>query len=193
MSPKNNKNADSLCMKLSLNPNKSVQRHLSPLFKHSFFSLSSSLSKISEPPSQNQQNDKHSVDYHPCSSRLASRIHPFNIYVNYLALSLHNVCWIYSAYAIIFEKSFYSCPLSLLKILVQVLIITFQAEKNYIFHQAAFFSKSVFPNKRKWWGKLWSALSKFIQKIWISLGTLGYSYFVWFSIFSNVMALQLCR
>ena len=72
-------------MKRSLNPNKSVQRHLSPLFKHSFFSLSSSLSKISEPPSQNQQNDKHSVDYHPCSSRLASRIHPFNISVNYLA------------------------------------------------------------------------------------------------------------
>ena len=75
-------------MKLSLNPNKSVQRHLSPLFKRSFFSLSSSLSKISEPPSQNQQNDKHSVDYHPCSSRLASRIHPFNISVNYLALYL---------------------------------------------------------------------------------------------------------
>ena len=88
MSPKNNKNADSLCMKFSLNPNTSLQRHLSPLFKRSFFSLSPSLSKISEPPSQNQQNDKHSVDYHPCPSRLASRIHPFNISVNYLGLYL---------------------------------------------------------------------------------------------------------
>ena len=158
MSPKNNKKTDSLCMKLSLNLNTSVQRHLSPLFKRFFFSLAPSFSRISEPPSQNQQNYKHSVDYHPCPSRLASRIHPSNISVNYLGLYLSIMLvefTLKSAYAIIVEKDFYSCPLSLLKILVEVLIITFQAEKSYIYSTRQRFFENLFsPTKRKGWGKL---------------------------------------
>ena len=37
------------------------------------------------------------------------------------------------------------------------------------------------------------ALSKFVQKIWRWLGTLGSLYFIWFIIFLNVMALQFCK
>ena len=65
--------------------------------------------------------------------------------------------------------------------------------KKLLIPQAAFFRKSVSPNCRNGWKKLWFALSKFSQKIWRWPGTLGFSYFVWFAIFSNVMALQFCK
>ena len=39
------------------------------------------------------------------------------------------------------------------------------------------------PNSRKGWRKLWFVLSKFSQKIWKWLGTLGFLYFVWFATF----------
>ena len=35
--------------------------------------------------------------------------------------------------------------------------------RSYSFHQAAFFRKSVSPNSRKAWRKLWLALSKFYK------------------------------
>ena len=64
-------------------------------------------------------------------------------------------------------------------------------------HAQAFHSKlqvevfeHLFPPRRKGWRKLWSALSKFNQKKWRWLETLVYLYFVWFTIFLNVMALQ---
>ena len=53
--------------------------------------------------------------------------------------------------------------------------------------------KSVSPNIRKGWRKLWFALSKFSQKVWRWLGTRGFLYFLWIVIFSNVMALQFCK
>ena len=52
------------------------------------------------------------------------------------------------------------------------------------------FWRSVSPNSRKGWRKLWFALSKVNQKI---LGTLVYLYFVWSAVFLNVMALQFSK
>ena len=180
-------------MKLSLNPDTSVQRHFSPLFKRSFFSLSASLSKISEPPSQNQQNDKHSVDYHLSPSRLASRIHPFNISVNYLGLYLSIMLVEFTLHVPSLLRNIFTHALfPYLKFLSKFLSSPSRREKLYI-PPGSVFLKNCFPQQHKGVGKLWSALSKFIQKIWISLGTLGYLHFVWFAIFSNVMALQLCK
>ena len=66
------------------------------------------------------------------------------------------------------SRHYYSCPYPPL----QVLVITSYA--NYSFPQAAFFRKSVFHNSRKKWRKLWFDLSKFSQKMWRWLGTLGF-------------------
>ena len=49
--------------------------------------------------------------------------------------------------------------------------------------------ENLFPPRRKGWRKLWFALSKFNQKILKWLGTLGFLYFAWFTIFF-AMALQ---
>ena len=58
---------------------------------------------------------------------------------------------------------------------------------------ASILSKIYFPQQHHGWRKLWFALSKFSQKTWRWLGTLDFLYFVWFTIFSNVMALQFCK
>ena len=52
------------------------------------------------------------------------------------------------------------------------------------------FFENLFLPRQKGRRKLWFALSKFNQKIWRRLGTLVYTYFVWFVFFLNVMALQ---
>ena len=71
-------------------------------------------------------------------------------------------------------------PPSLVKTLLQILVITLpQGEGNYSLSQATLFRKSVSPNSRKEWKKIWFALSKLIQKIWRWLKALGYLYFVW--------------
>ena len=54
-----------------------------------------------------------------------------------------------------------------------------------------YFFKNLFPpTGRKECRKLWFAFSEFNQEIWRWLETLGYLYFVWFVIFSNLMVLQ---
>ena len=55
--------------------------------------------------------------------------------------------------------------------------------RNLFIPQAVLFRKSVSPKSRNRWRKLSFALSKFNQKIWRRLGTLGHLYFVWFVIF----------
>ena len=71
-------------------------------------------------------------------------------------------------------------PPSLVKTLLQILVITLpQGEGNYSLSQATLFRKSVSPNSRKEWKKIWFALSKLSQKIWRWLKALGYLYFVW--------------
>ena len=55
--------------------------------------------------------------------------------------------------------------------------------------QAGFF-ENLFPPRRMGWRELWFSLTKFNQKIWRWLGTLGYLYFVWFITFLNGMTLQ---
>ena len=115
-----------------------------------------------------------SLDYHPCPSRLASRIHPFiflktpqgftslsRTLVEFsLKLLYSTMCGKYfQIYGVhirrkcIDSRHFYSCP-SQLKTHLQVFVITHQAEENYLFLQAVFFRKSVSPDSRKWWRKL---------------------------------------
>ena len=69
-----------------------MQRCLNPV-STSPFSVVLTFSRIFQPPGQDQQNGKHRVDYQPCSSRLASRIHPpFHISINSLELYLSPEC-----------------------------------------------------------------------------------------------------
>ena len=157
-------------------------------------------------------NMVNTLDYHPCPSRLASRIILSYFYKLPRTLSLSRMLVEFSLkplystmcgknfqiYAVhipwkcIDLRHFYSCP-SPLKTRPQVIAITPYGEGNYSFPQAVFFRKSVSPNSRKRRRKLWFPLSKFGQKIWRWLGTLGFLYFLWFSIFSNVMDLQFCE
>ena len=61
------------------------------------------------------------------------------------------------------------------------------------FH-AVFFWKHVSSKTGDRWRKQWFVLPKSNQKMtWMWLGTLGYLYFVWFVIFSNVMAVHFCK
>ena len=55
-----------------------------------------------------------------------------------------------------------------------------------------FWKSLSFPQEERGGGN-YVALSKFDQKMWRWLGTLVYLYFVWFVIFLNVMALQVCE
>ena len=45
------------------------------------------------------------------------------------------------------------------------------------------FFENLFPTRQKEWRKLWSALSKFSQKIWRWLRTLVYFHLVWLQFF----------
>ena len=127
----------------------------------------------------------------------------FHVSINSLGLyfSAECLCWIFSQTCIFYHvrenfqiyrvhiprkcikpRHFYSCrpllPLSLSLLLIPT---------------GTFFWKSVSPNTRKGWRKLWLALLEFNQKKWKWLETLGYSCFEWFAIFSNVMVLQFCK
>ena len=54
-------------------------------------------------------------------------------------------------------------------------------------------SRICFPQQQKLVEKTKICLSKFSQKIWRWLGTSGLLHFVWFTIFSYVIALQFCK
>ena len=105
-----------------------------------------------------------------------------NFHISFI--SLQNACWIFPNFLnlnvhiirkCIESRHFYSSPRSLLRTPGRI------------------FWKSVSHNSRKRCRKLWFALSKFNQKIWRWLGSLGCLYLVWFVIFLNVMTLQLCK
>ena len=89
-------------------------------------------------------------------------------------------------------RHFYSCPYPL-KTQLQVLVITPYGEGIYSFSKAAFFWKSVSPNRRKGWMKLWFTVLKFSQKIRRWFGAISFLYCVCLAIFWNVMALQFCK
>ena len=127
-----------------------------------------------------------SVVYHPCTSRLASRIHLS--YFLYL-----NACWIFS--------NLYIPPFVLKSFKFMLLTFLENGLNRCIFMQVPVphselqpeIFENLFPPRRKGWRKLGFALSKFNQKIWRWLGTLVYLYFAWFVIFLNVIALQFCK
>ena len=122
-----------------------------------------------------------SVVYHPCSSRLALRIHLSYFFKLLRALSLSRIL-VEICLTCIFhhvEKKNLWCS---------------HSEKMHWFptqnsRQKSFWKSFPF-NSRKGWRKLWFALSKFNRKIWRWLGTLGFLYFFWFVMFLNMTALQ---
>ena len=69
--------------------------------------------------------------------------------------------------------------------------VSHPSQKKLLILPGSILSKMCFPHSRKGWIKLWFALSKFSQKIWRWLETLDFLYFVWLSIFGNVMVLQI--
>ena len=69
----------------------SVQRCLNLLFQHSLFLTFFLFQKYLKPKVRTTKL-VNSVVYHPCSSRLASGIHPFSLN----SISFRNACWIFS-------------------------------------------------------------------------------------------------
>ena len=125
--------------------------------------------------------------YHPCSSRLASGIHPFIFHrVSYLK----NTCWIFSdLYIPICVGKFFQF------MLFTLLSIHFYSRSTPLLKTpGSNFLKSVSPKTEGVEeAMICSTISKFNQKKWRWLGTLVYLHFVWFVIFLNVMALQFCK
>ena len=107
--------------------------------------------------------------------------------------SLQNVYWIFSDLYIpsCVGKIFQFIVFTFLENALNLCIFT-RAPVAHSKLQVKFFD-NLFPPRQKKWRKLWFALSKFNQKIWRWLGTLVYLYSVWFVIFLNVMALQVCE
>ena len=133
--------------------------------------------------------------YHPCPSRLASGMHPFIfLHKRLRVLSLQNACWIFSdLYTPVWVgKNFEFMVFIFLENALDLCIFT-HAPVHHSKLQVQFLENLLPLPRRKWWRKLWFALSKFNQKIWRWLGTLVYLHFVWFAIFLNVMALQFCK
>ena len=122
-----------------------------------------------------------SVLYHPCSSRLASRIHLSYFFKLLRATSLQNTCWIFS--------DLYISPCGK-KIKFMVFPFWENALIPHSKPQAENFLKIFFLQQKKGWRKQWFALSKFNWKIWRWLWTLGFLYFFWFALFLNMTALQ---
>ena len=147
-----------------------------------------------------------SLDYRPCPSRWASRIHHFKYSLGfYLSpeclLNFLSNFYISPCVAKIFQfmefiprklidsRHFYSCPSPLKK------------SPPCSCHHALGRSKLLippgsilFPPTAERGVENYKLLSQnSVQKIWGWLGTLGFLYFVWVAVFSNMMALQFCR
>ena len=151
-----------------------------------------------------------SLDYHPSPARLAQGCILSYFYELLRALSLSSECllnFLSSVYILpCVGKIFNFMEFSFLENAIIRGIFTHApplsppsschhalGRRKLLIPQVAFFRKSVSRNSRNRWRKLWFALSKFSQKIWRWLGTLGFLCFVWFAIISNVMTLQFCE
>ena len=152
------------------------------------FSDVASFSKISQPtPSLESTNQQriNSVIYHPCPSGLASGIHPY-FFKLLRVLSLSKTFVEFSVTCVFQHSKFFQFMVFTLENTLNLCIFT---------HAPVPQSKICFPQgpRTKRWRKLWFTLLKFNQKKWRWLGTLVYLYFVWFTIFLNVMALLFCE
>ena len=130
------------------------------------FSIACLFWKLSQCSGQNQQNGKHTVNYHPSPSQLISRIHPliflwtpkgFISPESFLIffLNLYIPLWLWKSFKFILLRllvntfvnqkiesvHFYSCPQATLP---QVFISTSQAEGNYSFLLNRVFWRSIF-------------------------------------------------
>ena len=72
-------------------------------------------------------------------------------------------------------------------------VLSSRPRQKEITHSSTQYSFENLFHPRAGWRKLWFTLSKFSQKIWRWYGTLGFSYFLWFAIYSIVTALQFCK
>ena len=168
-------------MEFSWNPNiiKCTENPQSFISTHSFLLMSPVFQKYLNPHVR-INNLVNSVVYHPCPSRLAS-LNSLGFYLSPEFLYIQPCV----------RKFFQFIVFTFLENALNLCIFTHALVPHSKF-QVEFF-ENLFPPRWKGWRKLWFAISKFNQKIWRWLGTLVYLYFVWFVIFLNVMALQVCE
>ena len=166
----------------------SVQRCLNLLFQHSLFLTFFLFQKYLKPKVRTTKL-VNSVVYHPCSSRLASGIHPFSLN----SISFRNACWIFSELyiPICVGKHFRFMVLTFVENALNLSIFTHAPVPHSKLQVESF--ENLLPTRWKGSRKLWFDLLKFNEKIWRWLGTLVYLHLAWFVIFLNVMALQFCK
>ena len=123
-----------------------------------------SFEKISEPPSQNQKM-VNSVVYHPCTSRVTSRIHFFHIPLNYLGFYLSQFVELSLTciFHLMWETFFQFMVLTFLENALNLCIFTHTLVPDSKLQVELF--ENLFPPIRNRWGKLRFALSKFNHKI----------------------------
>ena len=164
-------------MEFSWNHNiKCTEKYQSSIFTHPF--LMSPLFQKYLNPQVRTNKLVNSIVYHPCPSRLYSHGYILSSFFKILrVLSLSRMLVYSTIYGKIFSiygvhiprkciesMHFYSCPSPHSKLQVEVF-------------------EKLFPPRQNGWRELWFASSKLVV----------YLYFVWFTIFLNVMALQFCE
>ena len=122
-----------------------------------------------------------SVVYHPCTSRVTSRIHFFHIPLNYLGFYLSQFVELSltGIFHLVLETFFQFMVLTFLENALNLCIFTHTLVPDSKLQVELF--ENLFPPIRNRWGKLRFALSKFNHKIWRWLGTLACLYFIWFT------------
>ena len=144
---------------------------------------------MSEPPGQKQQIRKQCC-LPPLSLKISVRGTSFHISLIFWGFYLSQECLLnclWLVYSTMCGKIFSVYGVHTSENAFNLYIFT-HASVLHSKLQAEFF-ENLFPPRQK----EWRTLSKFNQKIWVWLGILLYSYFVWFVIFVNVMALQFCE
>ena len=150
-----------------LKPQYKVCRESSILyFSAPFFWCSLIFKNISTPRTKKFVN---TVVYHLCPSRLTSRVHPSYFFNLVRVVSLSRICWIFSDLYIppCVGKIFQFTVFIFLENALNLCIFT-HAPVSHSKLQVEFF-ENLFPPRRMGWRKLWFAISKFNQKIWIWL------------------------
>ena len=152
-----------------------------------------------------------SVAYHPGPSRLVSKIHPFISLRNSLGLYLSLECllnfvsnlYIPPCVGNIFKFIVFTFLENALNLVILLISLPTQnsppsschytlGKRKLLITPGSIFWKICLPQQQKEVEELLFAWSKFSQKKWRWLGIVGYLYFVWFVIFSNVK-LEVCR
>ena len=171
-------------MKYFLNSNLSVQRCLNPLFQHPLLLLRLLFGRYPKPQVRINKMANKQCRLLRCFFKISLKNTSFHILINSLVLYLSPECllnFLWNLFVIL-EKNFQIYSIRTARKWIESehfypwalpqskhspkFSHPLQAEENYSFPQAVFFQKSISPDRRKGWRKLWFALSKVNQKIW---------------------------